>query len=90
MGEVRMILHGYKRSSDVTGSEKNVYRRCLMLGSAAVICAMLACRNFDSLSVEVSARAESVDVASDAPGEFGGRWNLWEYIGDSMAALIGE
>lgn len=40
------------------------------------------------LKVEVSASVDESLVSAEPFGYFMGEWNLWEFIGDSIAALL--
>ena len=39
-------------------------------------------------SVTYTDESEKEDVSSDPFGYFNGKWNLWEFIGDSAASLF--
>lgn len=61
----------------------------LAVGSVLGCVAMSCCRRKES-ALEVFSRADSVESTVGEPfGYFSGEWNLWEYIGDSIAYLIG-
>lgn len=65
------------------------FGKYLLIGAIISSVTLFMCRNFDKTVIPVSAGTDMLGAAADAPGEFGGKWNLWEYIGDTVASLIG-
>lgn len=59
----------------------------IVIGSVISACVPILCRCYDNAYLPASSIEASADA--DAPGMLGGRWNLWEYIGDTAARLIG-
>lgn len=83
----------FKSSDKTRGTQSELishFAFLLVLGGV-LICSLFFTGRSHSTAVEVAANpSEYTESSGGEPfGYFMGEWNLWEYIGDSLAYLLG-
>ena len=76
-------------------SDNNSISRLLVLGTVICISVLLLSGNFTEQYVPADTASETTDVkdgdrevSCDPFGYYNGKWNLWEFIGDSVSSLF--
>lgn len=89
----KSVSHFGRKKSTVNSAHSQHFKPLLAAGCAAVIftLAISAKSTFgEEIAVTTSAYIGDKEAIAEPFGYFMGEWNLWEFIGDSIASLLPE